>query len=116
MRSVRAQGRGPDTFDYLKTLRLNNGALMVGPKRRVVFGSGVQGKRLDGSVVTRNDVKAALQPLAGYWSKPSEDGHTPGSPVQKGVRVMSFYEFRMKSKQLLRDAGLLIPRERDEAE
>jgi hypothetical protein len=95
---------------------LNNGALMVGPKRRVVFGSGVQGRRLDGSVVTRNEIKAALLPLAGYWSKPSEEGHTPGSLVQKDVPVMSFYEFRMKSKQLLRNAGLLILRERDEAE
>ena len=100
-------------FSYLATLRLNNGALMVGPKRRVVFGSGMRQKKLDGSDVTRNDVKAALRPLAGYWSKPSEEGHTPGAPVQKGVRVMSFYEFRMKSKQLLRDADLLIPRERD---
>jgi hypothetical protein len=96
-------------FNYLATLRLNNGALLVGPKRRVVFGSGIRN-------ASRNEVKAALRPLSGYWSKPSEDGHTPGSSVQKDVPVMSFYEFRMKSKQLLRNAGLLILRERDEAE
>jgi hypothetical protein len=61
-------------------------------------------------------VKRALQPLAGYWSKPSEDGHTPGAPIQKDVPVMSSYEFRVKARALLKAAGLLIPRERDQRE
>jgi hypothetical protein len=96
-------------FNYLATLRLNRGALMVGPKRRVVFSSGMRQKKLDGSEVTRNDLKAALRPLSGYWSKPSEEGHRPGAPVQKDVPVMSAYEFRLRAKRLLMNAGLLRP-------
>ena len=97
-------------YNYLATLRLQDGdhghTLTVGPMRRVVFKNAIFG-------CNKAAVKRALRPLTGYWSKPSEDGHTPGSAVQKGVRVMSFYEFRLKAKQLLRDADLLIPRERD---
>ena len=84
-------------YNYLATLRLQDGdhghTLTVGPMRRVVFKNAIFG-------CNKAAVKRALRPLTGYWSKPSEDGHTPGSAVQKGVRVMSFYEFRLKAKQL----------------
>lgn len=102
-------------FNYLSTLRLqdSNGTgghtLTVGPKRRVVFKNAIFG-------CNKGAVKRALRPLAGYWSKPSEDGHAPGAPVQKGMKVMSMQEFRLKARQLLKDADLLIPRERDEQE
>jgi len=92
-------------YNYLATLRLQDGdgghTLTVGPMRRVVFKNAIFG-------CNKGAVKRALRPLSGYWSKPSEDGHKPGEPVQKDVKIMSFYEFRMKAKQLLRDAGLLI--------
>ena len=103
-------------YCYLSTLRLNNGALLVGPKRRVVFANGVHSKdyRSNGGSATRYEVKRALAPLSGYWSKPSEADHVSGAPVQKDVPVMSFYEFRLKAKRLLTDAGLLEVRERDQ--
>lgn len=89
-------------YSYLPTLRLNAGALMVGPKRRVVFRSGVKMDKLA--------IKRALEPLAGYWSKPTEGDHVPDAKVQPGVSVMSMHEFKTKARRLLVDAGLLEPR------
>jgi hypothetical protein len=49
-----------------------------------------------------------LKPLAGYWSRPSDSDHKPGSHIQADVPVMGFSEFKMKARRLLTDAGLLV--------
>jgi hypothetical protein len=81
---------------------------MVGPKRRVVFRSGV--------TMDKSAIKRALQPLAGYWSKPSEGDHEPGAKVQPGVSVMGMHEFKTKARRLLVDAGLLVSKAADEGD
>lgn len=89
-------------YNYLATLRLQQTkygyALLVGPKRRVVFGGNIFLPKGREKIAT----KAALRPLSGLWSKPE------GSEcAQTGVPVMSYREFRNQAKRLLREAGYL---------
>ncbi len=94
-------------YCFLSTLRIHESSagrsLVVGPKRRVLFGRGVllRGRG-------KSAIKEALKPLAGYWSRPSDSDHKPGSHIQADVPVMGFSEFKMKARRLLTDAGLLV--------
>ena len=87
-------------YSFLATMRLRDGGLFVGPKRRTLFAKGV---RMD-----KRAVKDALRPLSGYWSRPSDSDHKPGSPIQADVPVMGFMEFKTKARKLLAEAGLLV--------
>ena len=105
-------------YNYLSTLRLHDGSggrtLTVGPKRRVVFKNSIYDTHATSSAeangLSKTAIKRALEPLAGYWSKPTEGDHVPGAKVQPGVSVMSMHEFKTKARRLLVDAGLLEPR------
>jgi hypothetical protein len=95
-------------FNFLNTLRIHQSpegiALVVGPKRRVVFGRGIL--LLGGG---KKGIKTVLRPLEGYWSKPTDSDDVPGRPEQRDVAQMGFSEFRQKARRLLADSGHLVP-------
>ena len=75
-------------------------------KKKKVEGVAGRGVLLRGR--GKSAIKEALKPLAGYWSRPSDSDHKPGSHIQADVPVMGFSEFKMKARRLLTDAGLLV--------
>jgi len=86
-------------YCFLSTLRIHESSagrsLVVGPKRRVLFGRGVllRGRG-------KSAIKEALKPLAGYWSRPSDSDHKPGSHIQADVPVMGFLKKNLRKGEV----------------
>ena len=94
-------------YQYLATLRLHDGdggrTLTVGPGRRVVFKA-----RIDSRVDLRKDeLKRVLSPLRKYWGE-DNPATLVGRERDPDRPLMTFLQFKLSAKILLRDAGMLL--------
>lgn len=100
-------------YNYLATLRLHDGhggrTLTVGPSRRVVFKNRIGG-RVD---LRKDEVKRVLKSLYGYWGNDQRINPGPRDPDRP---MMTFMQFKMNAKALLKAAGLLLECASDDAE
>jgi hypothetical protein len=96
-------------YSYLATLRLHatseaGATLTVGPKRRVVFRERIVYPK---GGLRKDEIKRILRPLKPYWgleepTKHLERVRDPDRPL------MTFLQFKLAAKQLLKDAGMLL--------
>lgn len=88
-------------YSYLKTLRIQpRGCITVGPRRRVLFSSGIHPQ------ASKRAIKSALKPLADYWTKPEGSRERAREHLIPGPKI-SFMKFRTQAQRLLVGAGLL---------